>query len=130
MNKFVINYIDCAWDNCKNTQFINSIEMFFFITLDDEAAIEYNFHSVDFHLWEQIVEIHKENVNETTLYYLNDVITINDIKDKYEYYNIKIVSKDMNLYRNINLIMYLTDNDKWDNMNEMLRKNTWKGRMI
>jgi hypothetical protein len=35
-------------------------------------------------------------------------------------------SKNSNLYRNINLIFFLKDDKGWNNLDEMLRINTWK----
>ena len=39
------------------------------------------------------------------------------------YYVLKLKSKDMNLYRNISLIMYIIYGDGKDNSKEMLKKN-------
>jgi len=102
--------------------------MFFYVTMNDEFAIDYNFHRVDLFLWKEILEIHKDCVNKPRLYnFLNELIESNDIKDSLEYYTFKLTSKDFNLYRNINLIMYLEDKKtSWNNLDESVRSNTWK----
>ena len=130
MINYKINYIDWVGGKCKNFQLINSIEMFFYVTTDDEVAISYNFHSIDFYLWKEIIYIHQTNVTDYIIIDLfdieqNKIEDLKKIENKYSYYKIIIKSKDFNLYRNINLIIYLSDNKGWDNMNEMIRKNTW-----
>lgn len=123
MNKYEINYIDCTWLKCKNIHIIESIEIYFYIDVDDNVVIEYNFHEKDFNLWKKILEIHKENVEESILYdNFNEIFT--NIENIYEYYTLKLKSKDLNLYRNISLIMYIK-NEKQDNSKEMIKKNTW-----
>lgn len=127
MKNFDIFYVDCVWSNCKNFQKINSIEMFFSIDINDNFCIEYNFHKIDFNFWLEIIEIHSEDI-ETILYDWNSVIIErNKIINSQEYYMFILKSKDFNLYRNINYIFYLENRDtKWNNMEEMLRLNTWK----
>jgi hypothetical protein len=48
VDKFQIYYVDCIEMKCKNLQKINTIEIFYGITIDGEFSIEYNFHSIDF----------------------------------------------------------------------------------
>lgn len=124
MDKFVIKYVDCTWAKCKNYHRFNTIDMWFSINTNDEFYIEYFFHNIDFSVWKKIIEIHKINVGQTTLYNENnEKIDILKLNNNLEYYILKIVSKDPNLYRNINLIFYLEDKN-WNNMNEMLKQNT------
>jgi hypothetical protein len=85
---------------------IEGIEIYFYIDTSGNFVIEYKFHEKDFHLWEKIFEIHKENIDNWGLYNIFDEIINKDIKNGSEYYNLKAKSKDPNLYRNISLIMY------------------------
>jgi hypothetical protein len=121
-----VNYIDCIGTKCKNLQIINTIEIFFYITTNDEFAIKYNFHYIDFTIWKQILEIHKKDCEKTELFFGEYTIDENKIENIMEYYSFELRSKDFNLYRNINLILYLTDNKGWENTWEMVRKNTWE----
>jgi len=41
--------------------------------------IEYNFHEIDFQLWKELLELHKENVLDPILYEKNMIIT--DVRD-------------------------------------------------
>ena len=128
MSAYKISTIDCVWDKCKNLQRINTIEIFFKITTDDDFAIEYNFHSIDFNLWKQILIIHRDQNDDSLLYNsFNEIINIEFIKNDSIYYTFILKSKNFNLYRNINLFLYL-ENDSWNNMEEMLRNNTWGNR--
>ena len=81
--------------------------MYFYIDTNDNIVIEYNFHKEDFYLWEQILEIHKENVDDCLLYDTFDVEVEESLKNEFIYYTLKLKSKDINLYRNISLIMYI-----------------------
>lgn len=99
---------------------IESIEIYFYIDTNDDFVIEYNFHREDFNLWEQILEIHKEYVEECELYKNGE--KIENLEKNDEYYTLELKSKDPNLYRNISLIMYLEDKN---NFEKMLKKNTW-----
>lgn len=102
-----------------------SIEMYFYIDAWDNYVIEYNFHGKDFKLWQKVLDIHKEYVDNCSLYDgFGDEISKTDLKNEFEYYVLKLKSKDMNLYRNISLIMYIIYDDGKDNSKEML-KNTW-----
>lgn len=87
--------------------------------------IEYNFHEKDFYLWKDVLIIHKEYVDNCTLYDDFGDEVFKDLDNKFEYYTLKLKSKDINLYRNISMIMYLKDENGWDNSKEMLRINTW-----
>jgi hypothetical protein len=99
--------------------------MYFYIDSWDTYVIEYSFHEKDFYLWKDVLEIHKENVDDCILYDdLGDKI-LESLENKFEYYVLKLKSKDINLYRNISLIMYIKDENGWDNSKEMLKKNTW-----
>ena len=120
-----ICYIDCTWKKCKNIHIIESIEIYFYVDTSGNFVIEYNFHEKDFHLWEKIFEIHKENVNNCGLYNIFDEIIIEDIRNDSKYYTLKAKSKDPNLYRNISSIMYIEYKEGFDNSKEMLKKNTW-----
>ena len=97
--------------------------MFLYLTINDTFAIEYNFHSIDFNIWRKILSVHKGDC-ECILYDFNENIVIN-LENSKEYYKFTLISKDFNLYRNIGLIFYLEYKD-WNNMDEMIRKNTWK----
>jgi hypothetical protein len=126
MNAFKVNYIDCVGIKCKNLQIINTIEIFFYVTTEDEFAIKYNFHSIDFFIWKDIVKIHKENCDNAELFHSDCIINENNIKNSLDYYSFTLKSKDFNLQRNINLIFYLSDEKGWDNIWEMVNKNTWE----
>ena len=115
-----IKYMDCVGVRCKNLQTINTIEIFYYIDTNDEFAIEYNFHNSDIEIWKQILEIHKDQNDDAILYnHRNEIIEINNIIEK-EYHTFSLKSKNSNLYRNINLIIYI------DNMDEQIRKNSWE----
>lgn len=121
----MVKYIDCTWGRCKNLQRLNTIELWFYIETNNTFNIEYSFHKIDFKIWLEILEIHKEDIiNSTLLNIDNEVVDIENIKNTEEYYIFKLTSKEFNLYRNISLILYL-ENGKWNNRDEMLRKNTW-----
>jgi hypothetical protein len=120
--------IDCTWSKCKNLQIINTLEIFFHINNDDYFSITYCFHNTDFELWKKIIGYHTDNVNNSILLDEFDVKReLNEIKNNQEYYNFSLISKDFNLYRNINLLFYFEEekeNDEIDAINEVLRK-TW-----
>ena len=119
--------IDCVWLECKNLQRINTVEIFYYVTNREEFAIEYNFHKIDFEIWKEIIEIHTDNVCGAILYQKDDTVIYEFTKSNSELYCTFILkSKDFNLYRNINLILYLEDGKGWNNMDEMIVLNSWK----
>lgn len=125
MNENELNYVDCTWAKCKNFQRFNTIEIFFLITTDDHFAIEYNFHYSDFDNWKKIVKIHCEDIDEPVLYDLQQIVVdINKLENTAAYYFFTLKSKDYNLYRNINLIFFIED-EEYRNMEKALKKNTW-----
>ena len=127
MNKFKIFCIDCVWLKCKNLQRINTVEIFYYATNREEFAIEYNFHKIDFEVWKGIIEIRTDNVSGAILYQKDNTVIYEFTKSNSElYYTFILKSKDFNLYRNINLILYLQDDDGWNNMDEMIVLNSWK----
>lgn len=103
---------------------MESIEIYFYVDTSGSFVIEYNFHEKDFHLWEKIFEIHKENVDNCGLYNIFDEIINESINNDSKYYTLKAKSKDPNLYRNISSIMYIEYKEGFDNSKEMLKKNT------
>lgn len=103
---------------------LESIEMYFYIDTNNIFVIEYSFHEKDFYLWDQILKIHRENVEECVLYDNFDEKIV-ELENEHKYYILKLKSKDVNLYRNISMIMYIEDDKGWDNSKEMLKKNTW-----
>ena len=125
MNKYRIGCIDCTWSKCKNIHLFESIKMYFYIDAWDNYVIEYNFHEKDFYLWKDVLIIHKEYVDNCSLYDDFGDEVFKDLDNEFEYYTLKLKSKDINLYRNISMIMYLKDENGWDNSKEMLRMNTW-----
>ncbi len=126
MSKFQIRYVDCVWDKCKNLQKINTIELFFYVNTEDEFVIDYNFHSLDFDLWVQILEVHKEENSDARLFNSeNEEIVSDPINSGNTYFAFSLRSKNFNLYRNINLVFFLEHESGWNNMSEMLRQNTW-----
>ena len=126
MDNYKVGCIDCTWKKCKNVHLFESIEMYFYIDAWDNYVIEYNFHEKDFGLWKKVLDIHKEYVDNYSLYDgFGDEISKTDLKNEFEYYVLKLKSKYMNLYRNISLIMYIIYGDGKDNSKEMLKKNTW-----
>lgn len=128
MNEYEIRSIDCTWSKCKNLQKINTIEIWYYVDTNDNFVIEYNFHTIDFKIWKKILDIHKEDL-ESCLYDLeNNIIDETNLENIAQYYTFRLKSKDFNLYRNINLIFYLKK-EKWNNMHEMVRKNTWDGKI-
>ena len=134
MSKFKIFCIDCVWLKCKNLQRINTVEIFYYVSNREEFAIEYNFHKIDFEIWKEIIEIHTDNVSGAILYQKDDTVIYEftklnsefDLVNSELYYTFILKSKDFNLYRNINLILYLQDDDGWNNMDEMIVLNSWK----
>lgn len=120
--------IDCTWSKCKNLQIINTLEIFFHVTNDDCFSIKYCFHNTDFEIWKKIVGYHTDNVNLPTLLdELGIKRELDKIENNQEYYNFILLSKDFNLYRNINLLFYFEeDNEDTDlaSINEVLSK-TW-----
>jgi len=114
-------YIDCTWSKVKNLQKIKTIEIFFTITTTDLFMIEYNFHSIDFELWKEIINIHIENIKDYKIHRNEEKIDLKNFENLYDYYSIKLTSKDFNLYRNINLIFF---NDPKE-IDEKLQINTW-----
>ena len=125
MNKYKVGCIACTWSKCKNIHLFESIEMYFYIDAWNNYVIEYNFHEKDFYLWEDVLIIHKEYVDNCSLYDNFGDEVFKDLDNKFEYYTLKLKSKDINLYRNISMIMYLKDENGWDNSKEMLKRNTW-----
>jgi hypothetical protein len=99
--------------------------MYFYIDNWDRYVIEYSFHQKDFYLWKDVLEIHRENIDDYTLYDDLGNEILENLENKFEYYVLRLKSKDINLYRNISLIMYIKDENGWDNSEEMLKKNTW-----
>ena len=104
---------------------LESIEIFFYVDTSGKKVIEYNFHKKDFYLWEQILEIHKENVKNCSLYDVFDEEILGKLENNLEYYSLKLKSEDDNLYRNISLILYIEDINGWNNSKKMLKRNTW-----
>lgn len=125
--KYELRWIDYVFADCKNIQKINTIEIHFYVTTDDYFAITYNFHSIDFEMWKEIVEIHREHIEESFLLaeFDEEVVDINELKNNDTYYSFTLKSKEFNLYRNINIIFFLKGKN-WDTMDESIRRNTWK----
>lgn len=124
-DKYSLNCVDCAFTRTKNLQKFNTIEMFFYVDTKSYFVIEYSFHSIDFEFWEGVIEAHKENVDDFIMTDSNDFIINGEYTNSDEYHIVKLKSKSFNLYRNINLIFFLSDDEGWDNMDEMVRKNSW-----
>ena len=126
MEKFSVAYIDCANCKGKNLHLLNSIEIYFYINTSSLFVIEYNFHKIDFNLWKEVYFIHKE-CNENAILYdqQENMIKIENLKDTENYYKLKLVSENANLYRNINIICYLK-NKNWNNMDAMIKQNLWE----
>ena len=124
MKEYRLDCIDCTWVKCKNVHLLESIEMYFYVGTNGIFVIEYSFHEKDFYLWEQVLKIHKENVEKCVLYDNFDEEVL-ELENDYKYYILKIKSEDANLYRNISMIMYIENNVGWNNSEEMLIKNTW-----
>lgn len=106
-----VTYVDCVGCRTKNLQKIRSIEIFFTVYNDLNFVIEYEFHETDFDLWKKIVEIHTDNVKEYKIILNEKEVKIEDIINNMTYYSIKIKSLDVNLYKNINLILMESDDD-------------------
>lgn len=122
MDGFKVRYIDYIEARAKNLQKLNTIEIYYYISTDDLFVIEYNFHKIDFKMWEEVIEIHKEENDDAILYYKNKVVK--KIENEETYYTCSLKSQSFNLHRNINLILYL-EKGVWDNEREMIRKNVW-----
>jgi hypothetical protein len=125
MNRYKLGCIDCIWKRCRNVHLLESIKIYFYIDSWDHYVIEYNFHQKDFYLWKDILEIHRENIDDCTLYDDLENKVLESLENEFEYYVLRLKSKDINLYRNISLIMYIKDENGWDNSEEMLKRNTW-----
>ena len=125
MTKYEINFFDLAGSSFpKNFQKINTIEIRYKIYLTDEFGIEYNFHQIDFDLWLGLLETHQEDVTES--YLINEYGQEINTPEKFVYNHYVLVSKDINLHRNINLIPYLFNKEtNWDNMHDQIELNTW-----
>jgi hypothetical protein len=119
MNRYKLG---CIWKRCRNVHLLESIKIYFYIDSWDHYVIEYNFHQKDFYLWKDILEIHRENIDDCALY---DDLENKVLENEFEYYVLRLKSKDINLYRNISLIMYIKDENGWDNSEEMLKRDTW-----
>ena len=124
MEGFKLNYIDCVWKKCKNFQRINTIEIYYYVSTDEYFVIEYNFNRIDFEIWKEIIEIHRDQNSDAILYKDNTIINEKEVSNNDNYYNFKLISKNFNLYRNINLIFYLEDEEGKNNMTEMIKINT------
>lgn len=122
MKKFTVGAVDMAGVRCKNVHLLNTIEMYFSVNMDDEFFISYNFHSIDFSLWEQVEQIHIDEVEDIQYSRSGKDVKREDIKAGNLYYSIIISSSDFNLYRNIHTICFL-ERGSWNNMNEMMRKH-------
>jgi hypothetical protein len=56
---------------------------------------------------------------------MGDVFDVTNLENSSEYYSVSIESTDFNLYRNINLILYLENDFKGtDTSEESIRRNT------
>jgi hypothetical protein len=117
MNRYKLG---CIWKRCRNVHLLESIKMYFYIDSWDNYVIEYNFNQKDFYLWKGILEIHRENVDDCTLYDDLENKVLESLENKFEYYVLRLKSKDINLYINISLIMYIKDENGWDNSEEIL----------
>jgi hypothetical protein len=125
MNRYKLGCIDCIWKRRINVHLLESIKIYFYIDSWDHYVIEYNFHQKDFYLWKDILEIHREDIDDYTLYDDLENKVLESLENEFEYYVLRLKSKDINLYRNISLIMYIKDENGWDNSEEMLKRNTW-----
>ena len=117
MNRYKLG---CIWKRCRNVHLLETIKMYFDIDRWDNYVIEYNFNQKDFYLWKGILEIHRENVDDCTLYDDLENKVLESLENKFEYYVLRLKSKDINLYINISLIMYIKDENGWDNSEEIL----------
>ena len=126
MDKYSLEALDCVWAKCKNLQKINSIETFFYVNTDGLFSIDYCFHKIDFEMWKKMIEYHKHETDGVLYDNLNNKIDVEKIINSRQYYQFTMKSKNPNLYRNINLIFFLDDLRNWNNMDEMIRLNTWE----
>lgn len=121
-----IRCIDCTWNDCKNLKRIRTIEIFFFVTTDDEFAIRYMFHREDFELWKDIISYH---VDEVENFRIEDDLKLEkkleEIENNDVYYKFFLISKDFNLYRNINLVFYFEGNREEISIEKALREDCW-----
>lgn len=101
----------------KNLQKINTIEIYYYITIDNTYAIDYSFHRNDLPLWEQLIDLQKKCINDTTFN-----IDINDVRLIGNYCVCEISSKNYNLYERINFIPYFKN---INNLEEALKINSW-----
>lgn len=69
---------------------------------------------------------HKDGADCVLFDRLNQKVDEKNLKNCEDYYTFTMKSKNSNLYRNINLIFFLKDDKGWNNLDEMLRINTWK----
>ena len=85
--------------------------------------------NIDFEMFKEILEMHKEDVEETKLYIVIGEIEIetneSELKNNKEYFIIRLKSKECNLYRNINTIFFFEDEKGKENMDEMIEKWTY-----
>jgi hypothetical protein len=122
--------IDLVGCRPKNFQRVSTIEIYYNIGTDDSFYITYNFHKLDFHLWLQLVAIHEESATDVSCIYEMHSIDYamrhsEEFRNLSTYYTIYLVSKEINLYRNISLIPFLEHDDGSDNMIEMINLNTY-----
>jgi len=127
LSKYNVGFVDLCGGRCKNLQFLNTIEIFYFVNTECYFNIEYKFHRVDFVLWESLYLAHTDMTNDCFLYDIEGkVIDFDKFENLSEYYILYLSSKDANLYRNINIIPYLWRDDGWSNENQQMILNTWE----
>ena len=131
MRGYTVKAIDAVGDSLKNYQKINTIEIYFGVIPSRSEAdalsgatyyIQYDFHQIDFPLWEQIDAIHTDDIKNCTYYLWGLPIKRGEIVDVLNCYSIMVKSSDVWLYMEINTLLYLQKGD-WDNMEEMARKH-------
>ena len=125
MGEYKVYAIDCAGMKGKNFQRINTIEIFYYVNMDNKFGIEYNFYNIDFEIWKGVLKIHLEDCEYELWDRGNKIIRLEDLTNTEAYYTFYITSADFNLYRNINIIPFLKKGG-WDNMNEMIEANVWR----
>lgn len=127
MENMRVSFIDFVFIKCKNLQKINTINIFYSVDVKGRFSIKYTFYYTDLEIWKSIFKEHINQVDDYILYLNENVININDVPKNENYY-LEVLSKDVNLYRNINLIPFLEKNN-WNNMDEQILLNSWENNL-
>lgn len=135
IEKYTLAILDIPGLKTKNKQTVSTIDIYYWISIENNSVIDYNFYKTDFEIWKGLVKFHISNINKWSLYSIdgtiNNINDLDNIKNDKEYYNFSLESIEIKLYNKMRCIPYLCIfNEKegieeWENMDEQIEINTW-----